>query len=129
MSEQTNRQDQSAKPARSNTVFFVVVASILMGTAGWYAMTLLGSEPIGVERAKEMAKEFERECFLDLQDDKRCKALVGQYHRECLFENIERVPEGQGDDGSGVKHDREGYLGCMRERTGVGIEARSEGAR
>jgi hypothetical protein len=112
----------------SNTVFFAIIALIIIGTAGWYAMTLLGSEPVGVERAKKLAEEFERECFLDLQDQKRCRELVGEHHRDCLFDNIERVEEGEGDDGSDIRHDRDGYLECMRDATGVGKGGDDEGA-
>ena len=104
----------------SKGIFFAIIAVIVVGTAGWYALTLLGAEPIGVERAKKLAEEFERECFIDLQDQDKCRKLVGEHHRDCLFENLERVDEGRGDDGSGIRHNREGYLRCMRERTGVG---------
>ena len=119
-SAKTGRSADRDERTSSNIIFFAIIAVIIVGTAGWYAMTLVGNEPIGVERAKELAEEFERECFLDLQDHDRCKELVGEHHRDCLLDNIERVEEGQGDDGSAIRHDREGYLACMRESTGVG---------
>ncbi len=112
--------DSSDERTSSNGVFFAVIALIVIGTAGWYAMTLIGSEPIGVERAKELAEDFERECYLDLQDQERCRDLIGTHHRDCLLDNLERVGDGEGDDGSDIRHNREGYLECMRQNTGVG---------
>ncbi|MGM0558628.1 MAG: hypothetical protein ACQEVA_19740 [Myxococcota bacterium] len=110
----------------STGIFFTIIGLIIVGTAGWYAMTLLGSEPVGVERAKELAEEFERECYLETLDQSQCRELIGEHHRDCLFDNIERVESGTGDDGSDVRHDREGYLECMREATGVGASATAD---
>lgn len=111
---------QDDKNNRQSKIFFVaIVAIIVAGTAFWYFLTIWAAEPVGPEKAKEFAEQFERECFLAIQDEQQCKKLIGQNHRECLFSNIERVPAGEGDEGGSVKHDREGYLKCMREKTGV----------
>ena len=111
---------QSADDARkSKIVFFTIIAVILGGTAFWYALTVWAAEPVGPNVAKEFAKDFEHECFLSEHDEGKCKKLIGQNHRECIFANIERVEEGTGDNGGNLVHDREGYMECMREATGV----------
>jgi hypothetical protein len=126
MTEKNETKDDTSRPGGSDDrtdskgIFFTIIGLIVIGTAGWYAMTLLGAEPIGVERAKELAEDFERECFLQTQDQDQCRELIGEHHRDCLFENIERVEKGTGDDGGDVRHNREGYMNCMREKTGVG---------
>ena len=105
---------------KSKLIFFAIIGVILAGTAFWYFMTLWGAEPVGPGIAKEFAEDFERECFLDIQDQTKCRELIGQHHRECIFANIERVEPGKGDEGGDIKHDRAGYMQCMREATGVG---------
>ncbi len=104
---------------KSKLFFFAIIAVIVAGTAFWYFLTLWAAEPVGPEIAKGFAEDFEHECFLDLHDEEQCRKLIGENHRECLFENIEEVEPGTGDEGGDVKHDRDGYMTCMRERTGV----------
>jgi hypothetical protein len=110
---------QESEIRRGKWVFAAIIGIILAGTGFWFLLTLWAAEPVGPEIAREMAGEFERECFLDLQDEDECKKLIGQNHRDCLFDNIERVEPGTGDDGGDILHDREGYTECMREATGV----------
>lgn len=114
------REDEDVR--KSKIVFFAIIGIIIAGTAFWYLLTLWAAEPVGPNIAKGFAEDFEHECFLDTQDTDKCKKLIGQNHRECLFANIERVPEGEGDGGGSVKHDREGYMQCMREVTGVSYQ-------
>lgn len=99
----------------TNTIFFVVIAVIVLGVGLWVALTIWGYEPIGPAKAKVFAEAFERECFLELRDEKECKRFIGEHHRECLFDNVERVEPGTGDDGSDYKHDRAGYMACMEQ--------------
>jgi hypothetical protein len=112
-------QQNSNDARKSKLVFFAIIAVILGGTAFWYALTVWAAEPVGPHIAKEFAKDFEHECFLELHEEEQCKKLIGQNHSECIFANIERVDEGAGDDGGSLVHDREGYMECMREATGV----------
>ncbi len=120
MSQGKKMSEQSPSDARkSKIVFFTIIAVILGGTAFWYVLTLWAAEPVGPNIAKEFAEDFEHECFLAVHDEEECKKLIGQNHRDCIFANIERVEEGTGDDGGSLAHDREGYMECMREATGV----------
>lgn len=100
-------------------VFFGIIAVILVGTAFWYLLTLLAAEPVGPDIAKEFAEDFERQCFLEVHDEEECKELTGRNHLDCISEATERVEEGAGDDGGDIKHDRDAYLACMSEATGV----------
>lgn len=112
----------TTKPQQGTTTkiyFIVLMLFILAGTIFWTLLTIWGAEPLGPTTAKDFAQAFERECFLELQDQDECRKLVGQNHRDCLFDNIEEVEPGSGDEGGDIKHDREGYLACMREATGV----------
>lgn len=104
---------------KSKLIFFAIIGVILAGTAFWYLLTLWAAEPVGPEIAREFAQDFERECFLEVHDEDECKELIGKNHSECLFATIETVEPGQGDNGGNVVHDREGYMECMREATGV----------
>lgn len=117
--EVENENERTNNSLKSKLPFFIVLAVIIGGTAFWYFLTLWASEPVGPEIAKKMAEGFEHECFLELQDEEECRKLIGQNHSDCLFDNIEKVEPGTGDNGGSVVHDREGYLECMRERTGV----------
>jgi hypothetical protein len=119
MSRQNAENEHANNSLKSKLSFFAVIAVIVAGTAFWYLLTLWASEPVGPEIAKKMAEDFEHECFLDLQDEEQCRKLIGQNHRDCLFDNIEKVEPGMGDNGGNVVHDRDGYLTCMREKTGV----------
>ena len=112
-------RESSENTLKSKITFFAVIAVIVAGTSFWYFLTLWAAEPVGPEIAKSFAEEFERECFLAVQDEEQCRKLIGRNHRECLFDNIEKVAPGTGDDGGDVEHDRKGYLACMREQTGV----------
>lgn len=114
MSEQND-----AGKKKSRLYFILIMAVILGGTAFWVLLTVWGAEPVGPTQAKGFARDFERECFLELQDEPRCRKVIGQHHRECIFANIERVAPGTGDGGGDIKHDRAGYLTCMRTKTGV----------
>jgi|GEM_PF-2084414 len=104
---------------QSNLYVLLLIAITLGGVGFWFFLNRWAAEPVGPTIAKEFAEEFERECFLELQDEARCRQLIGKDHRECLFANIERVTPGSGDNGGDIKHDRDGYLRCMRDLTGV----------
>jgi hypothetical protein len=114
---ETNEKNGSA--LQSKIALFAIVAVIIVGTSFWYLLTLWAAEPVGPEIAKQFAEDFEHECFLSEQDEEQCKRLIGSNHSDCIFANIERVEEGTGDNGGNVVHDREGYMTCMREATGV----------
>lgn len=103
----------------SKKVFFAIIGVILLGTVFWYGLTLWAAEPIGPETAKEFAEKFERECVLDARGQEECKELTGRNHRECITTTTERVEEGTGDGGGDIEHDRDAYMECMREATGV----------
>lgn len=103
----------------SNLWVLLIIAIIIGGTAFWFFFTRWSAEPVGPTIAKEFAEDFEKECFLELQNQTECRKLVGQNHRACLFDNIERVTRGTGDNGGDIAHDRDGYLSCMRDKTGV----------
>lgn len=112
--------EQNEAGRRSSRLHFIlIIAVILGGTAFWVLLTVWGAEPVGPTQAKEFARDFERECFLELQDEPRCRKIIGKHHRDCIFAHIERVAPGMGDDGGDIKHDRAGYLTCMRAKTGV----------
>ena len=115
----TKGSKDGAEPTKKATsVVLAIIGVIVVGTLGWYLLTILGAKRVGPEKAKHLAEAFERECFLDIQDQTRCRELIGTHHRDCLMANIERVSDDAGT--SRVEHDREGYLSCMREKTGVG---------
>jgi hypothetical protein len=107
---------------QSKIVLFGIIATIVVGTGLWHLLTVWASEPVGPEIAKQYAEDFEHECFLDVQDEEQCKRLIGTNHRDCIFDNIERVEPGTGDNGGNVVHDRDGYMTCMREATGVSYQ-------
>jgi hypothetical protein len=116
--DKTNEDDRST--LNSKIALFAIVAIIVAGTGFWYLLTVWASDtPVGPETAKQFAKDFERECFLKLEDEQQCRTLIGKHHRDCLFDNIERVESGTGDNGGNVVHDRNGYMTCMRASTGV----------
>lgn len=100
-------------------VFFAIIAVILLGTAFWYVLTLWAAEPVAPDVAKEFAEDFERECFLQVHDEEECKELTGANHLDCIEEATERVDEGEGDGGNTIEHNRDAYLECMAEATGV----------
>jgi hypothetical protein len=111
---------QDPKNTRRSKIYFaLIIAVILGGTAFWVFLTMWAAEPLGPTIAKEFAEDFERECFLETQDQTRCRKVVGRNHRDCLFANIQKVAPGTGDNGGDVEHDRAGYMSCMREKTGI----------
>lgn len=103
----------------SNLYVLLLIAITIGGTGFWFFLNRWAAEPVGPTIAKEFAEDFEKECFLELQEERECRKLIGMNHSECLFANVERVTPGSGDQGGDIRHDREGYMTCMREKTGV----------
>ncbi len=107
------------KSRNTKLPFFVTMMVIVAGTAFWYYLTVFAAAPISPSVSKEFAEGFERQCFLQLQDQKQCRKLIGENHRDCLYANVKRVAKGEGDDGGSLKSNRSGYMQCMREKTGL----------
>lgn len=94
-------------------IFAAVIGVIVAGTSGWILLTIYTARATAPDEAKDLAKEFDKVCYKNVEDVETCKQLTGKHHRHCLGEARIRKPSEAGDDKNQYSEDK--YIECMKE--------------
>ncbi|MFU8806343.1 MAG: hypothetical protein ACNA8W_21205 [Bradymonadaceae bacterium] len=102
----------SDKQGRTSKLFILAGGGVtVIAVIAWTAVYYFEAPGYNPEIAQEYVQHFNRRCMRDLQDEQKCRDVIGHHHRSCFEEHLSR--EIPGDESSAYVYDRGRYMDCL----------------